>query len=178
MTVRCGISYTHRRIHECVRKPTMWVPTRSDTNCAVQSQKMFRGWKFWIQKGEELYYPCSENKGADQLRGYREADLRLCFHICRLLVFPCGSSHIFAVYLHIKFCFLVLFSNLDNVFHCSFVDFSIISFSGSMHLDLIIFLTCCEIMNSSEIFPDQKEMADGPNILLISFEKFYFELAC
>ena len=22
---------------------------------------------------------CSENKGADQLRGYREADLRLCF---------------------------------------------------------------------------------------------------
>ena len=28
---------------------------------------------------EGLYYPCSENKGADQLRGYREADLRLCF---------------------------------------------------------------------------------------------------
>ena len=23
-----------------------------------------------------MYYPCSENKGADQLRGYREADLR------------------------------------------------------------------------------------------------------
>ena len=29
-----------------------------------------------------MYYPCSENKGADQLRGYREADLRLCFRIC------------------------------------------------------------------------------------------------
>ena len=28
---------------------------------------------------EELYYPYSENKGADQFRGYREADLRLCF---------------------------------------------------------------------------------------------------
>ena len=26
-----------------------------------------------------MYYPCSENKGADQLHGYREADLRLCF---------------------------------------------------------------------------------------------------
>ena len=26
-----------------------------------------------------MYYPSSENKGADQLRGYREADLRLCF---------------------------------------------------------------------------------------------------
>ena len=26
-----------------------------------------------------MYYPCSENKGADQLHGYREADLRLFF---------------------------------------------------------------------------------------------------
>ena len=30
-----------------------------------------------------MYYPCSEIKGADQLRGYREADLRLCFRICK-----------------------------------------------------------------------------------------------
>ena len=30
-----------------------------------------------------LYYPSSENKGTDQLRGYREADLRLYFHICK-----------------------------------------------------------------------------------------------
>ena len=28
---------------------------------------------------EGLYYPCSENKGTDQLRGYRKADLRLFF---------------------------------------------------------------------------------------------------
>ena len=35
----------------------------------------------------------SENKGADQLRGYREADLRLCFDLCRLLVFPLGGSN-------------------------------------------------------------------------------------
>ena len=26
-----------------------------------------------------MFYPCSENKGADQLRSYCEADLRLCF---------------------------------------------------------------------------------------------------
>ena len=32
---------------------------------------------------EGLYYPYSENKGADQLRGYHEADLRLCFRICK-----------------------------------------------------------------------------------------------
>ena len=32
---------------------------------------------------------CSENKGADQLRGYREADLRLCFRIYMQIVdFP------------------------------------------------------------------------------------------
>ena len=29
---------------------------------------------------------CSENKGADQLRGNREADLRLCFRMCNTLV--------------------------------------------------------------------------------------------
>ena len=40
-----------------------------------------------------MYYPSSENKGADQLRGYREADLRLCFRLCRLLVFPRGGSN-------------------------------------------------------------------------------------
>ena len=34
-----------------------------------------------------MYYPYSENKGADQLRGYREADLRLCFRICKKPVF-------------------------------------------------------------------------------------------
>ena len=69
-------------------KPTMWFPNRSDTNRAVQAQKMARDWKFWIKKVEELSYPCSENEGADQLRGYREADLRLCFRLCILLVFP------------------------------------------------------------------------------------------
>ena len=44
-----------------------------------------------------MYYPSSENKGADQLRGYREADLRLCFRICRLLVFTWGGSFDFDV---------------------------------------------------------------------------------
>ena len=69
-------------------KPTMWFPNRSVTNQAVQSQKQARSLKFRISVEEELYYSSSENKGADQLRGYREADLRLCFRLCRLLVFP------------------------------------------------------------------------------------------
>ena len=66
----------------------MWFPNRSDTNQAVQSQKQVT-WRIEIlDLKKEVYYPCSENKGADQLRGYREADLRLFFRICRLLVFP------------------------------------------------------------------------------------------
>ena len=43
---------------------------------AVQPKKMDVGLK------EGLYYPCSENKGADQLCGHRTVDLRLCFRIC------------------------------------------------------------------------------------------------
>ena len=70
-----------------MRKRSSGFLTRSGTNRAVQSQKMIRGLKFWIKEVEVLYYPSSENKGADQLRGYREADLRLCFRICKKPVF-------------------------------------------------------------------------------------------
>ena len=42
-----------------------------------------------------MYYSCSENKDADQLRGYREADLRLCFRPCKLLVFSRTGSFSF-----------------------------------------------------------------------------------
>ena len=55
---------------------------------------MARDLKFRIKEVERLYYLCSENKGADQLRGYREADLRLCFRICKKPVFSRrGSNH-------------------------------------------------------------------------------------
>ena len=55
---------------------------------------MARSLKFRIKKVEGLYYPCSENKGADQLRGYHEADLRLCFRICKNLVFSRHGSYL------------------------------------------------------------------------------------
>ena len=64
-----------------MRNPTFWFQSWSDTNQAVQLQKMARGLKFRIQKLEGLYYLCSDNKVADQLRGHREAELRLCFRI-------------------------------------------------------------------------------------------------
>ena len=41
-----------------------------------------------------MYYPSSENKGADQLGGYREAGLRLCFRIGKDPVFSWCGSHI------------------------------------------------------------------------------------
>ena len=42
-----------------------------DTNQAVQPQKIARGLNCRIKKVEGLHYLCSENKGADQLCGYR-----------------------------------------------------------------------------------------------------------
>ena len=40
--------------------------TSSDTNQAVQPQKMVRGLKFQVKEVEGLCYLCSKNKGADQ----------------------------------------------------------------------------------------------------------------
>ena len=72
------------------RKPTFW----SDTKQAVKLKNAARGLKFRIKKVEGLYYLFGENKDADQLRGYREADLRLCCRICEIPVFSQRSSHV------------------------------------------------------------------------------------
>ena len=60
-----------------------------------------------------MYYPCSENKDADQLRGYREADLRLCFRPCKLLVFSRTGSDIFV------WLFDLLRRNVQKYFLCT-----------------------------------------------------------
>ena len=73
-------------------KPLFWFPTWSVTNQVIHLQKKARGFKFRIKKVEGLDFLYSENKGADQLRGYREADMRLCFRICKTLVFSRRSS--------------------------------------------------------------------------------------
>ena len=70
-----------------VGKQVFGVSDQSDTNRSVHTQKMTRGLKFRMQEVELLYYRCSENKGPDQLHAYREADLRLCFRICKKPVF-------------------------------------------------------------------------------------------
>ena len=63
------------------------IPTRSDTNQPVQSQEKAKNLKFWIYKEEGLYYPCIENKGADQLCIYFKADLPDRFPIGENLFF-------------------------------------------------------------------------------------------
>ena len=52
-----------------MRKPVFGV---SDTNRAVQSQKMARLEILYLGSRGIVLAICSENKGADQLRGYRE----------------------------------------------------------------------------------------------------------
>ena len=73
-----------------MRKPTIWVPTRSDTNQAVQPQKMAIG-LYLSRRGINCTIYVAKSKGADQLSGYREADLRLCFRPSILLVFLCSG---------------------------------------------------------------------------------------
>ena len=90
-----------------MRKPTFWFPTWSDSNQAVQLQKMARGLKFWIKKVKEWDCVCSKNKGADQLRGYREADLCLCFCINAKRWFSHDAAHLFLIYQGQKFIKIV-----------------------------------------------------------------------
>ena len=41
-----------------MKKPTIWVRTRSDTNLPVQLQKRARRLKFWIEEEEEYCTIC------------------------------------------------------------------------------------------------------------------------
>ena len=77
-----------------MRKQVFGVSDKSNTNQAVQPQKMARGLKFRIWEVEGLYYPYSENIGTDQLRNsYCAADLRFRFHICKMQVFSQRGSN-------------------------------------------------------------------------------------
>ena len=50
---------------------------RHKPGCTATDDKRLEFWNFLEVEG--LYYPCSENKGADKLSGYCAADLCLCF---------------------------------------------------------------------------------------------------
>ena len=66
-------------------------PTQSDRTATEDG--LSRGLKFQIKEVEGLYYPCSTNKGADQLHSYLEADMRLSFRTCKNPVFSKRGSY-------------------------------------------------------------------------------------
>ena len=58
-----------------------------EPGCAA-TEDGYRGLKFVMYEVVVLYYPSRENKGTDQLHGKEcEADLCLCFPICKTLNF-------------------------------------------------------------------------------------------
>ena len=79
-----------------MRKPTFWFPTWSDTNQAVQLQKMARGLKFWIKKVKGLDCVCMENKGADQLRAAKLICVFVFAYAKRW--FSHDAAHLFLIY--------------------------------------------------------------------------------
>ena len=94
--------------------------TRSNTNQAVQPQKMARGWKFGIEEVEELYYLSSENKEADQLRGHVTAQLICAF------VFAYAESRFSHDTVHMKGASLLCHSALKLSGVLSFTSLAIL----------------------------------------------------
>ena len=64
-----------------LRKPVIGILTSSDTNQAIQPQKMARGVEWDLEGRQGLYYIYlySDYEVVEQLRRYHAADLRLCF---------------------------------------------------------------------------------------------------
>ena len=72
------------------------MPETHEPRCEKTGLRDFRPGPTLI--GLYSHYLCSENKGADQLRSYREADLRLCFRICKKPVFSQRGSHVISAH--------------------------------------------------------------------------------
>ena len=104
--------------------------------------------KFRIQVEEELYYPSSENKGADQLRSYCEADLRLCFRLGRLLVFPWGGS-LDALMCGSNMAMYIMFCNTRSEWCIFILFFVFVLFLENNELKFIQNV-CCLSLNFSQ----------------------------
>ena len=102
-----------------------------------------------------LYYPYSENKGADQLCGYREADLRLCFRPSVLSILLCIGSLIMIITL--LFSLGVISGNKMNNIEVVYTMWENLKKTGSMdvgqvgfHKQKEVFITknySCKIFN-------------------------------
>ena len=81
-------NYDYIIMSHSMRKPTTWVSTHGtqfDSNLPAQSQKNTRSLVF------RMHEEGSMERKQEALTNCT-ADLRLCFRICRLLVFWCGGS--------------------------------------------------------------------------------------
>ena len=82
---------------------------------------MARGLKFRIHNVEGLYYQCSENKGADQLRGYREADLRLVFAYTKIWFSHDAYQYVLAIEGSFTMCMVVTSMAVKRIETCLYV---------------------------------------------------------
>ena len=89
-----------------MRKPTFWFLTWSDTNQAVQSQKMASGLKFWIKK-EGLYIRATKTKA---LISFAVATKLICVFVFAYAT--CWFSHDVA---HIKYRRLSIRQNFNHL---------------------------------------------------------------
>ena len=84
-----------------MRIPSSGFPTRSDTNRAVQSQKMGKGMIFWILKVEGYYHLCSWAVTAELTCTFVFANAKSRFSH--------DAAHIFLEKIYINVCSYCLF---------------------------------------------------------------------
>ena len=103
-----------------------------------------------------MHYPCGENKGADQLRGYREADLRLCFRICKKPVFSRRGSIGF-----------ILFSRIDCSFFFVLVEFLVLMTNLWLIKNILWVMYLLQLFSKGCQQVRQSNKCQGPHFLPI-----------
>ena len=79
-----------------MRKPVFGVSdqVRHKPGCTVTEDELRLEISDLGNRGLGLYYTCSENKGADQLRSHCATDLHLCFRMCNKPIFSQRGSYL------------------------------------------------------------------------------------
>ena len=94
-----------------------------------------------------IIYPCSEDKGADQLRSYCEADLRLCFRTGKNPGFSFNhAAHVTLCYKEMFLQYLIFehimytFNTLRKLAHAIYRDFLALKIENFQRKNFDIFL--------------------------------------
>ena len=136
----------------------------------MHSEKRARSFKIYIQVEEELYYPCSVNKGADQLCSYCEAELRLCFRLCMLLIFLCSGSFLTST---IGCTLYKMFTNYEQQrFFTEIIFFSIDPSKRQTVNEPTYDQTNIIITSNSGIYSQPLRSEPQTNIIITSYSRF------